>query len=144
MRDAMAPVCLSVGWWQEQAAAGERVELPVVVVNDTAAAWAGDVRVAVVRDARTLHAESKPLRVEPVGRGELSFSATLPAAAGEVEVVASLRGPDGRSVRSVRAVKVGGAGPPMPSVDAAPAVAETPEQQKAKTINSATGTGKRE
>ena len=142
MRDAMAPVGLSIAWWREEAGGSERIEIPVVVVNDTDAAWGGEVRVSLARGARTLETRARPARVDPAGRGELVFTLTMPPDPGEVDVIASLRGPDGAAVRSIRTVKIGG-GASTPPPPATLPVATTPEQQKAKTIQDATGVGKK-
>lgn len=102
--DAFSSVGLAIDHWAEQATAGAPLEVPVVVLNDRAEPWAGDVQLAVVRDGQTLREHSQPCRVDPIGREVLRFRITLPEQPGKYDLVARLNPTADNQVRSYRQV----------------------------------------
>lgn len=127
IRDACAPVSVMVDHWPTQLAAGGSTEVPVSVSNDGSAAWAGEVRLFLLRAGRNLartsaffeppahdaalQAQTLLHRQQPVGtvpvaqQRSVSFTVALPAEPGHFQLMAEITGVDGRPVRSWRDFK---------------------------------------
>jgi hypothetical protein len=102
VRDAFAPVGLMVDSWADEYAAGTTKEFPVLLVNDLKEAWAGDVRLRLLRDGDILEEETKPASVESLGSGRITFTVSIPEQPAGYQVEATLLAtPDG-PVRSLR------------------------------------------
>lgn len=106
VRDAFAPVGVMIDYWNEEADRGQKLDLPVSVINDRNDAWSGNVRLRILQGEKVLHEESKSLTVPPLGQRFLPFAWTLPAADGRYLIEAALLGNGQSPVRSLRDVTV--------------------------------------
>jgi hypothetical protein len=106
VRDAFAPVGVMIDYWNEEVARGQKLDLPVSVINDRDQDWSGNVRLRVLQGGKPLHEESHPLSVPALGQQSLALAWTVPAADGRYRIEATLLGRGQTPVRSVRDVAV--------------------------------------
>jgi len=100
--DAFAPVGLMIDLWAEEFKPGQKLDLPVAVINDLDADWQGSVRISLRQGGRSLWQESRPCRVGALGREVVKFSTSTPGTPGEYRLVAELLGPGVASVRQFK------------------------------------------
>jgi hypothetical protein len=106
VRDAFAPVSVMIDYWNEEAEKGQRLDLPVSVINDRHDDWSGSVRLRVVQGKRILHEECKPITVPALGQQSAPFAWTVPATDGQYLLEATLLGKGQPPVRSLRDLAV--------------------------------------
>jgi len=103
VREAFAPVGVSIDDWDPEYPAGQVLgKLPVVLVNDTYQDWKGPVTLSLMREGKKLSELSQEAAVGAVGRTVVTFDLPVPGAFGKYQIVAEIRGADGRSVHSMR------------------------------------------
>ena len=100
--DAFAPVGLMIDLWAEEFKPGQKLDLPVAVINDLDTDWQGSVRISLRRGGRSLWQETRPCRVGALGREVVKFSTSTPGTPGEYRLVAELLGPGVASVRQFK------------------------------------------
>jgi beta-galactosidase len=110
VRDAFAPVGLCVNFWKDQLNIGDKVKIPVILINDLDKPWTGPVTLRVINEnlaneKPVVTQASQDCRIEPLGRTELSFDVTLPAGPGRYTIEAELRGAGDQPVHSVRVIE---------------------------------------
>ncbi len=108
VRDAFSPVGLMIDFWSDRLVAGIEHEFPVTVINDLYEDWQGPVHLRITKDEQVLFEQSKNVRVSPLGRQRVRFSAIIPDKAGKCQATAELQTPDGDFVKSVRDFEVVG------------------------------------
>ena len=106
VRDSFAPVGLMLDFWSNRPAAGTKVRVPVVLMNDLYQPWAGPVTLRLIRGDRVLAETKQAARIEALGTTTLVFDLAWPDQAGPCVLEAALRGADGEPVRSVRDLEV--------------------------------------
>ncbi len=102
VRDAFAPVGLMIDFWTEECRGGTTLKVPVVVINDLDVDWQGPLVLRLTREGKTIAEETRAAEVAPLGREVFAFELAIPAGAGKYQLVAELRGRDGKPVRSLR------------------------------------------
>lgn len=107
VKDAFAPVGLMIDFWAEQQRAGTTVEVPVIVINDTAQRWEGDVVLTVRAAGKRVSKQTIRGILDPAGATTLVFQPTLPGTATDCQFEATLAGPTG-PVSSLRDFKTTG------------------------------------
>ena len=120
VRDAFAPVGLMIDFWADESAAGAALKLPVVLINDLDTPWQGPVALRLKRDGKILAEETRDGKVPALGRAVFGFALNVPAAPGKYQIVAELRGADGK--RRPQPAGFPRAGPlrgPLAGIDAA-------------------------
>lgn len=108
VKEAFAPVGLMLDFWAGSLAAGERREMPVVIINDLPAAWSGRLRLRVLRGAEVVSEQSQACTIDAYGDRRLGFAFAAPAAAGDYTLEAALIHPGSPPTRSLRDFKVPG------------------------------------
>ena len=106
VKEAFAPVGLMLDFWADSLAAGERREMPVIVINDLPHTWSGQLRLQLLRGAEVVSEQTQACAIDGYGDRRLSFSITAPVAAGDYTLEAALIQPDSPPTRSLRDVKV--------------------------------------
>ena len=101
VKDAFSPVGLCINKWDEQFSPGEKVEVPVIVINDLYKDWKGNVVLRILRDGETISEQTKNCTVTSLGQETLSFNVTIPSEQGKYQLVAELI-TEGMPVRSLR------------------------------------------
>jgi hypothetical protein len=102
VRDAFAPVGLMIDFWADECIGGATLKLPVVVINDLDTEWQGPVTLRLSRDGKALAEKTQDGKVAALGREVFTFEVNVPAGSGKCQIVAELRGVDGKPVRSLR------------------------------------------
>lgn len=103
VREAYAPVGLSIDYWDSQLPAGRTIgQLPVVLINDLYTDWKGPVKLSVLRDGKAVTTLRREAAVAAVGRSVVTFALPVPAEAGKYQLVAEIQGADGKPVHSYR------------------------------------------
>jgi hypothetical protein len=110
VRDAFAPVGLCVNFWKDSLNIGEKVKVPVILINDLDQPWTGPVTLRVMNEnqaneKRVVSQAKQDCRIEAFGRTELNFDITLPADPGRYSIEAELRGANDQAVHSVRVIE---------------------------------------
>lgn len=106
VRDAFAPVGLSIGFWQDKAAAGQKAELPVVLLNDLQQPWSGPVLLRVKKNGLVQASFKQTAHLAAFGETALHFEVTWPESTGPCTLEAELRGADGKAVFSTRDLNI--------------------------------------
>lgn len=101
--DAFHPVGLMVDYWEERVAAGEEIEVEVVVINDGAESWKGKVEAGWRNEEASAWEECA---VEPNGRESVKLKVKAPAKGGRATLVGALVA-GGKRIESLRDVEVG-------------------------------------
>ncbi len=107
VKEAFAPVGLMLDFWADRLAGGERREIPVLVVNDLGAEWAGQLRLRLRSGGRILSEQARDCRVAPYGQARLVFPLAAPAEEGSYTLEAALVKPGAGDTRSLRDFFVG-------------------------------------
>jgi hypothetical protein len=106
MRNAFAPVGLMVDTWADDYKPGSEHEFPVLLVNDLAQAWQGEVRFRLLEGVKVLQEKVEHAGIDRWGTSKASFAIAIPQSPGKYRVEATLLStPDG-SVSSVREFEV--------------------------------------
>jgi len=107
VRDAFAPVGLTVDFAKDKVLASEKsTRVPVVVINDLEHSWSGPVTLRLRREGR-LQAEMKQAcRLESFGQTIVNFEVPWPTEPGPCQLEAELRGIEGKRVRSLRDIEI--------------------------------------
>jgi len=100
--DAFAPVGVAIDFWGNELPPGEKREIPVVVVNDLDARWAGDVRLCLLRGEKPIAEQTRNAEVPALGDKRLAFPLAVPAEPGRYTLEASLARQGSPEVRSLR------------------------------------------
>ncbi len=106
VRDAFAPVGVMIDYWNEEAEKGQKLNLPVSVINDRNDDWSGNVRLRILQGGKVLHEECRAIAVPALGQQSLPFVWTVPAAAGQYLFEAALLREGQPPVRSLRDLTV--------------------------------------
>jgi hypothetical protein len=106
VRDAFSPVGVMIDYWTQEAEPGQKLDLPVSVINDRNDGWTGSVRLRILQGGKVLHEECKPLVVTALGQHFLPYAWTVPAAAGQYLLEATLVHEGQPPVRSLRDLAV--------------------------------------
>jgi beta-galactosidase len=104
VRDAFAPVGLSVNFWKDKVIADGKAQIPVILINDLDQAWSGPVtlRLRQTNSSNALLEVKREAHLEPFGQATLDFEVSWPESMGQYLLEAELRGADGKPVHSVR------------------------------------------
>jgi len=106
VRDSFAPVSVILDLWQEQVEPSAQLAVPVMVVNDLEKAFDGGVTLHLQHDGKSVWQQTRQIAVEPLGTGVTQFDVSFPGKPSECELIAEIRGHDGRPVRSYRLLEV--------------------------------------
>ena len=79
----------------------EKVQVPVIVINDLYKDWKGNVVLRILRGAETISEQKKACVVSSLGQETLSFNVTIPNKQGKYQLAAELITEDA-PVRSLR------------------------------------------
>jgi hypothetical protein len=102
VKEAFAPVGLMLDFWADTLAAGEPREMPVVVINDLATPWSGQLRLRVLRGRTVVSEQSQACAVESFGDRRQTFAFRAPDLAGPYTIEAALVQPGAPVTRSLR------------------------------------------
>jgi hypothetical protein len=108
VREAFAPVGLSVDFWKDKIIRQTQSRVPVVLINDLDQPWSGPVALRLRRaeEAAAILELKSEASLAPFGQSTLDFQVTWPEPLGQYTLEAELRGSDGQPVRSVRALEI--------------------------------------
>jgi hypothetical protein len=108
VRDAFAPVGLSVDFWKDKVLPQAQARVPVMLINDLDQPWSGPVTLRLRQGggAVVAFAAKQEARLEPFGQATLEFQCAWPEALGPYALEAALPGADGQPVRSLRELEV--------------------------------------
>jgi hypothetical protein len=106
VRGAFNPVALMLDFWAEEAKAGSKQALKVLVINDLEREWKGAVRLRVLRGEQAVSEQSADCAVAGLGQKSVSFQQTMPAQAGDYTIAAELTDSTGAVIHSLRDFKV--------------------------------------
>lgn len=106
VKEAFAPVGLMLDFWAETLTAGERREMPVIIINDLPGEWSGQLRLRLLRGSEVVSEQVQACAVDGYGDRHLSFAFTAPETTGAYTLEAALIRPDSPPTRSLRDVKV--------------------------------------
>jgi len=102
VRDAFAPVGLMIDFWASECAGGAALKVPVVVINDLDTEWQGPITLRLSCAGKSLAEKRHNGKVAALGREVFTFELSFPAGSGKCQIVAELRGANGKPVRSLR------------------------------------------
>jgi beta-galactosidase len=88
--DAFAPVGLMVDSWAEEYEAGASKEFAVLLVNDLAEDWKGNVRFRVLQGDKVINERVTPAAIPAFGTGRVTFSIQIPATPSNYQLEATL------------------------------------------------------
>jgi len=102
VRDAFAPVGLMLNLAFDKAQAGEKNQIPLILINDLDAPWSGPVTLRLKSGDRVVLESTQEARIDPFGTTDISFEITWPKELGTYMMEAELNGKDKEPVRSFR------------------------------------------
>ncbi|MFA6563408.1 MAG: discoidin domain-containing protein [Verrucomicrobiia bacterium] len=100
--DSFAPTGIMIDFWADDLPAGEKHDVPVVVINDLYENWSGNVRLRLLRGTKTLAEQTQPCEVAALGDKRLAFNLAVPAESGRYTLEAALVKKGAPDVRSLR------------------------------------------
>lgn len=106
VRDAFAPVGVVIDFWEDRVAKGATARIPVRVVNDLDAEWAGQVVLRLTRDGQVVWEQKADARAAAQELAAVDFEVPFPAEDATLLMVAEIQGAEGRPIRSLRDVRV--------------------------------------
>ncbi|MBN2001268.1 hypothetical protein JW935_27235 [candidate division KSB1 bacterium] len=106
VRDAFEPVASMIDKWDVEYKPGEKVTVPVFVLNDLYEPWSGKVRLAVEGTAGLFVELEQDVSVAGLGRERLQFQVKIPEEMGEYQLVARLVLSEAKVVSSRRDFEV--------------------------------------
>ncbi len=108
VRDAFAPVGLSIDFWKDKLLPQTQNRIPVILINDLEKPWRGSVTLRLTKpgSAASVCELKDDASMDGFGQTAVEFNLTWPDALGQYTLEAELRGADGQPVRSVREVEV--------------------------------------
>jgi hypothetical protein len=106
VRDAFAPVALSINFWKDRLLPQTQSRIPVVLINDLEQSWNGQVTLRLKGTGAPLIEHKQQVKLDPFGRAAMEFEVTWPETCGRYTLEAELCGDDGQPVRSVREIEV--------------------------------------
>jgi len=109
VKESFAPVGLMLDFWADTLAPGEKRELPIVVINDLATPWSGQIRLRLLRGTKVVSEQSQACTIAPFGDARLNFAFAAPGEAGAYTLEAALVAPGTPRTRSLRDVNIGSA-----------------------------------
>jgi len=75
MKSAMYPVCIHIDRWEEWFCKEEKIELPIIMINDKPVSWKKSVTFQLKKGAEILVERKSDIEIE--GFGSTSFSETI-------------------------------------------------------------------
>lgn len=108
VRDAFAPVGLSINFWKDKLLPQSQSRIPVVLINDLEQSWNGQVtlRLKGTGNGAPQIERKQQAKLDAFGQAALEFEITWPESCGRYTLEAELSGADGQPVRSVREMEV--------------------------------------
>jgi len=108
VRDAFAPVGLSVNFWKDKVLPGTKSRIPLMLINDLEQPWSGTVtiRLGKIGGSVAVVELKQDASMDSFGQTTLEVELTWPETLGQYRLEAELRGADGQPVRSVRELEV--------------------------------------
>ncbi len=106
VRDAFAPVGLSIDFWKDKILPGTQSQVPVVLINDLEKPWSGSLtlRLKKAGSGDSVRELKRKARLEAYGRTTVDFPISWPEALGQYTLEAEMPGADRRPVHSAREV----------------------------------------
>jgi hypothetical protein len=106
VREAFNPVGLMIDDWAEDGVAGQRREVPVVIINDLDQPWEGQVRFRLRRGEAVLDELTVAHVAEELGSHRMTFTCSIPNQPGRYQFEAALLQRNHEPVRSRRDFEV--------------------------------------
>ncbi len=102
VRDSFAPVGLMIHFWNDNASAGNTMQIPVTLINDLDATWSGPVTLRLKSGRHVLVEKKQDASIAALGTTNIIFDIVWPKRTGPCVLETELRGADDKPVRSVR------------------------------------------
>ncbi len=106
VKEAFAPVGLMLDFWAESFVAGEQREMSVLVINDLAEPWSGQLRLRLLRGSDVVSEQTQDCMIDAFGDRRRSFAFKAPTVAGNYTLEAALVLPHSPPTRSLRDFRV--------------------------------------
>lgn len=106
VRDAFAPVGLMIDFWEESVRKGEKLNIPVIAINDLENEWSGMVRLRLFRKDEIVQEKQVSLLVASYGKSERSFTLDAVSLPGSYTIEVSLIDTPFGTIRSIRNFKI--------------------------------------
>lgn len=106
VKPAFSPVGLMIDFWESSCKQGEKVLIPINVINDTYDRISDSLIVRVLKGEKCVNILAIPLVVEPLGRKIIGIPVNMPSETGNFLLEASLMY-KGETVKSIRELKIG-------------------------------------
>jgi len=106
VRQAFAPVGVMIDEWAEDLPAGEKREIPVVVINDLGKEWKGGVSLQIVQGEKVMVKQLQECDVPALGEKRLTFTVAVPRETGKYQLIAELTSRGTEPVQSLRDFEV--------------------------------------
>jgi hypothetical protein len=102
VRDAFAPVAVSIDEWAEKYEAGRPHEFSLVLLNDLSGNWSGKLLFRLMKSGHQVQEQKVKASVPAFGRITMKINTPMPAELGAYQVEASLDETPAGKVRSLR------------------------------------------
>jgi hypothetical protein len=101
MKSAFNPVGIMVDFLKNKVKAGAKLDIPVIMINDTYVKWSGSINLTLTRDSKVVLKKTIPAVLEPLGKETLNSRIDIPSEKGSYQLVAEIIY-KGESVKSIR------------------------------------------
>jgi beta-galactosidase len=91
VRPAFSPLGVIIKKWDNVYSHGEKIEVPVVLINDLSENWNGEVTFKILKGGITIYSESKESQINSAGKSELVFRLALPEKKDDYEMIAEIK-----------------------------------------------------
>ncbi len=90
VKPAFSPVGIMIKKWDNSYQPGEKIKVPVILVNDLNKDWEGEVTFKILKGEEEVFAENRAAQVESIGKNELVFIIYMPSEKGAYEMIAEI------------------------------------------------------
>jgi len=105
VRQAFSPVGLMIEFWNNPSERGEKITVPVHIINDTYEDYEGTLKFTVSLNDNIVSEQSVPVKVNATGKILVNVNAEIPGRQGECKMTAEIQY-YGESVKSIREFEV--------------------------------------
>jgi beta-galactosidase len=102
---AFEPIGLMVDRWENNFKAGEKIEVPVYVINDLLEDWQGGLTLGIYREGKEVRILQQALNIPTMGRQIEKFEINMPEEKGKYQLIGIIHY-ENKKIKSIRDIEI--------------------------------------